>query len=299
MPFTVITLTNAPPSLRGYITKWMQEISTGVYIGNLNSKVREQLRGRVLDRLKNGSATISYAYRNEIGYQFATHNTNRENVDYDGIPLVIIPTENAIDESEEKLSYSNASTFLKARKFAKRRSQVPKNRDYVIIDVETTGLDYKNDKIIEIGALKYLNEEFSEFNRLITVSEELPNTIEKLTGITNELLSFEGISLDVAIKEFNEFIKELPLIGFNINFDIRFINESLKDLGLGLIKNEVIDLLPYVKRDKMFIKSYTLDSVLLEYDIAEGVKHRALSDCLVINELLYKVNGFVSYFFGK
>ncbi len=54
MPLTVITVKNAPPSLRGDLTKWMQEIATGVYVGNFNTKVREQLWSRVKDSVSNG-----------------------------------------------------------------------------------------------------------------------------------------------------------------------------------------------------------------------------------------------------
>ncbi len=43
MPFTVVTLKSVSPSLRGDLTKWMQEIATGVYIGNFNSRIREKL----------------------------------------------------------------------------------------------------------------------------------------------------------------------------------------------------------------------------------------------------------------
>ncbi|MGO3017762.1 MAG: type I-E CRISPR-associated endoribonuclease Cas2e, partial [Anaerococcus sp.] len=78
IPLTVVTLTNAPNSLRGDLTKWMQEIATGVYVGNFNVKVREKLRSRILENIGDGQATISYAYRNEIGYKFDTINTQRE-----------------------------------------------------------------------------------------------------------------------------------------------------------------------------------------------------------------------------
>ena len=52
MPFTVITLKKVPQALRGDLTKWMQEITTGVYIGNFNTKVREKLWKRVKILLK-------------------------------------------------------------------------------------------------------------------------------------------------------------------------------------------------------------------------------------------------------
>ena len=93
MPFTVITLKKVPESLRGDLTRWMQEISTGVYVGNYNSRVREFLWKRVVETVGNGEATICYSCRNEIGYAFGTCNTERKVIDFDGIPLVLIPVE--------------------------------------------------------------------------------------------------------------------------------------------------------------------------------------------------------------
>ena len=51
MPLTVITIKNIKPSLRGDLSKWMQEISTGVYIGNFNSKIRDKLWKRVKENI--------------------------------------------------------------------------------------------------------------------------------------------------------------------------------------------------------------------------------------------------------
>ena len=67
MPMTVVTLTNVPNSLRGDLTKWLQEISTGVYVGNINARIREELWKRIVDNIGQGQATMSYARRNEIG----------------------------------------------------------------------------------------------------------------------------------------------------------------------------------------------------------------------------------------
>ena len=69
----------------------MQEIATGVYVGNFNVKVRENLWNRVKDSVKCGEATISFSYRNEIGYNFDTINAQREVKDFDGIPLIFLP----------------------------------------------------------------------------------------------------------------------------------------------------------------------------------------------------------------
>lgn len=91
MPLTVITLKNVPPSLRGDLTKWMQEIATGVYIGNFNSKIRDNLWKRVKETSGCGEVTLSFYCQNEIGYGFETINAKREVVSYDGIPLILIP----------------------------------------------------------------------------------------------------------------------------------------------------------------------------------------------------------------
>lgn len=117
MPFTVITVKNAPPSLRGDLTKWMQEIATGVYVGNFNTKVREQLWNRVENSVGHGEATISYSFRNEIGYQFATINAQREVVDYDGIPLVLLPSQAKDVGKNVALGFSNAAKFRKIKRY--------------------------------------------------------------------------------------------------------------------------------------------------------------------------------------
>ena len=66
MPFTVITMKKVPNSLRGDLTRWMQELATGVYVGNFNSRVREYLWKRVSDAVGQGEASMCFASRNEI-----------------------------------------------------------------------------------------------------------------------------------------------------------------------------------------------------------------------------------------
>lgn len=93
MPMTVITLKNVPQSLRGDLTRWMQEIATGVYVGNFNSRIREYLWRRVQETMGAGEASMCFAARNELGYDFLTENASRSVIDYDGLPLIFIPKE--------------------------------------------------------------------------------------------------------------------------------------------------------------------------------------------------------------
>lgn len=119
MPFTVITLKSVPPSLRGDLTKWMQEIATGVFVGNFNTRVREELWKRVKDSVKSGEATISYTYRNETGYTFETINSLREVINCEGIPLIVLKNDYINHVEKTKLGFSNASKHHNARKYRK------------------------------------------------------------------------------------------------------------------------------------------------------------------------------------
>lgn len=294
MPMTVITVTNAPPSLRGDLTKWMQEIATGVYIGNFNSRIREQLWERVTQSVGRGQATISYTYRNESGYQFQTYQTQRQNVNYDGIPLVLIPRDEK--ESMPKLTngFSNASNFRKAKKYSAISStQTKTRRDFVVVDIETDGLSESANQIIEIGAVKVEGDHYVTMNTLIEYKGDLPAEIVSLTGITTSMLHAGGIPISDALNSLSQFVGSLPIVGYSVDFDIRFINQQLKKLDMPLLTNKTYDLLRFVKKEKMFLENYRLETALLEYEIDKKVPHRALEDAKLTYELAMKVNGFL------
>ncbi len=291
MPFTVITLKKVPNSLRGDLTRWMQEIATGVYVGNFNSRVREALWQRIIDTVGDGEATMSFAFRNEIGYSFQTINAARQVVDYDGIPLVLLPSEN--DEERDRsitAGFSNASKMHRARRVASPNID-NLQREYVFLDIETTGLDVEKDRIIEVGSIKVSGEKEVMFQRLIKTEIEVPDVIENLTGINGSKLSSEGIELKQCIAEFMEFIGKSDLIGYNIRFDIKFLNKALSDLDLAPIHNKTIDLMQEAKKRNIFQINYKLETTLREYGIDQTVQHRALKDAKLIYQLYKAMNG--------
>lgn len=292
MPFTVITLSKVPNSLRGDLSKWLQEVATGVYVGNLNTKVREKLWERVKDNLKDGEATISYYHRNEIGYNFETINGIREAIDSEGIPLVLVKKDEKEREKVLKEGFSKAAQFKKIKNIEhsklKKEAEKEKQKEYVVEDIETDGLDINNNKIIEIGAVK-VGKNREEFHRLIKIQEKLPEEIVRLTKIDDKMLEREGALIGEALKEFLEFIGEKNLVGYNVNFDIQFLNEALARENLPKIKNKVYDIMQYVKKENLFLKNYKLNTVLKSYEIEEEVPHRALEDAILEEKLILKV----------
>lgn len=295
MPFTVITLKKVPPSLRGDLTKWMQEIATGVYVGNFNSKVRENLWKRVIDNVKEGEATICYSSKNEVGYRFDMVNTSRQCVDMDGIPVVLIPhSDRDTGNHSSPHGFSNAyrtHQIHKARSIPER-TQKKTETEYVVIDIETDGLDPLKSSILELGAVKASGEELEEFQKLVQYHRAIPPEIEKLTGITNTMLQEQGVPIEEALDELCSFIGSATIIGYNVEFDLSFINLQLKNLGRPGLTNDRIDLLREAKRKNIFLNNYKLLTVLKEYEIAEEVPHRALSDSRLIYELAVKLKIF-------
>lgn len=168
MPMTVVTLTSVPSSLRGDLTKWLQEISTGVYVGNINVRIRKELWKRIVDNIKDGQATMSYAKRSETGYDCIVHNTNRKVIYYDGIPLVFIPNETTPKEPQ-KLGFSNAAKYEKIKRNNKHKKNI--NEEYVVVDLETTGINAEKDKIIEVAAIKKEDEKLLVFKELVIIDK--------------------------------------------------------------------------------------------------------------------------------
>lgn len=291
MPLTVVTVKNAPISLRGDLSKWMQEIATGVYVGNFNSRIREKLWDRIKENIGKGEATISYNTRNEIGYSFDTFNTERFVMDVEGIPLIFIPHLDEQDNLEYKSNgYSDASRNRQWRKY--NNSKTVKTIEYakplVFIDIETDGLDREKNSIIEIGAVKCDKNSITEFTSLISYEGKLPSNIVKLTGITEDMLQQYGKPIQEVLAELVDLIGHSTIVGYGISFDIGFLNHFLERFGMEQISNKRIDLMEKAKRI-LDLTNYKLQTVLYEYDINKAVQHRALADAKLIYELFYKV----------
>jgi CRISPR-associated protein Cas2 len=87
----VIVLTVSPPKLRGHLTRWLFEISPGVYVGKVSARVRELLWEQVHENIGVGRAIMTYSSNNEQGLEFKTIGQEWEPVDFDGLELIMRP----------------------------------------------------------------------------------------------------------------------------------------------------------------------------------------------------------------
>ena len=159
--------------------------------------------------------------------------------------------------------------------------------DYVIFDIETTGLSPEKDAIIEISALRVKGGDIEdEFSTLVNPGMHIPYASSSVTGITDDMV--EGApSIEEALKDFVSFIGGDIIVGHNIrNFDLKFIQrDALRFLGRQ-IPNEYVDTLVIARRYLPELESRSLENLSYHYHISYEGAHRALADCH-INKQVY------------
>lgn len=152
--------------------------------------------------------------------------------------------------------------------------------DYVVIDLETTGLDPKWDDIIEVGAVKVLNGEIiDKFQSLVNPGYPIDPFISSLTGITNEMLS-SAPDIEKVLPEFLSFLGGSIVVGHNVNFDINFLYDSCVNIMGTPISNDFVDTMRLSRRIFTEQRHHRLVDVTKRLDVEDNIEHRALSDAL-------------------
>lgn len=156
--------------------------------------------------------------------------------------------------------------------------------DYVVVDLEMTGLKAKTDRILEIGAVKVEGGTGTAvFHCMVNPHMEIPPEITALTGITNEMAAQGHEAVD-AVKEFASFAHSFPLIGHNILFDYSFIKQTAVNHGIPFEKN-CLDTLKLARKFLPEAEKKTLDYLCGFLGIQREKNHRALEDAKATDEL--------------
>lgn len=287
----VVTVTNCPPSLRGDLTKWLCEINTGVYVGRVSARVREELWKRICQHLKNGQATMVFNAANEQGMDFYTWNSTWKPVDLDGIKLMLHPLPgNPMNDSHENRVRSNAGLHIFLRKKAAKQNRFEALRNYTVVDLETTGLDPLQNEILEFGAVKVRKGEIIDrYEKLVHVSGNVSPVISQITGITTELAQQQGEPLKESLIEFLEFIEGEQLLFYNVPFDMGFLVQACGICDLPVPENPCIDVLKLAHKKLIGMPNYKLNTLAEHFGLEEQ-KHRALADCILTQQVFLKLN---------
>lgn len=180
----------------------------------------------------------------------------------------------------------------------KGKSLIALPSDYVVIDTETTGLDYDYCDVIEVSAVRFANgQQVDKFTSLVkpplcttyypcrnngegeTVTRYVDDWITDLTGITNEMLESAPEPSEV-IPAFLDFIGNAVLVGHNVNFDVNFLYDAADRLSGKLLTNDFIDTMRIARKVFPELKHHRLSDVAAACGVAAPNAHRAEADCL-------------------
>ena len=151
---------------------------------------------------------------------------------------------------------------------------------FVVFDLETTGLDHRKHEIIEFGAIRVNRDSINHdtFQSLVKPSRKVPKKITELTGINQAMLDAEGEPIESALREFLSFVGDLHLVSFNADFDMAFLQNTAAKHSIS-IGNPVSCALKMSRRAWPGRKSYRLADLAKDGNLKSDGTHRALGDC--------------------
>lgn len=204
-------------------------------------------------------------------------------LDYSIFKQVLFPEVVTDESTSSDLSLRRSLSFSVSPKDA------VKDMPWVVFDFETTGLNYHNDRIIEIGALKMINGEIvDEISTLIEVDIPIPEVVQNITGITPDMLSGQP-RIESYLSNFFKFIEGSILIAHNAEFDMSFLSAEASRLGYDI--NWACFCTLKMARDLLSeLPKKNLDTLAEHYNLQFEARHRSIGDAkvtvAVLNQML-------------
>lgn len=163
----------------------------------------------------------------------------------------------------------------------------------IIVDTETTGLDRKIDRIVEIGCVEVIDLTVTgnTWHKYINPTHPVSREAFQIHGLSNEFLKTKPSFRRIA-NQFLKFIEGATLVAHNASFDVGMINAELERLELPCLQNEIVDSLA-LAREKRPGARHTLDALCRHYkiDLSRRDKHGALLDSELLAEVYIELRG--------
>lgn len=195
----------------------------------------------------------------------------------------------------------------------KGKSLIDFPNDFTVIDIETTGLDPEYCEILEVSAIRVRNgspidqyhsfvypilddDDFIDYdddgNEIAlpfddVVSSYIPSFIEKMTGITLEML-LNAPRIEDVLDDFLQFVGNDVLVGHNVNFDINFIYDALERHSGKFLTNNFVDTLRLSRRTFPEYPHHSMKYLSNALDLKHSNSHRTTEDCLACLEVFEK-----------
>ena len=165
----------------------------------------------------------------------------------------------------------------------------------LILDTETTGLDFDKDRIIEVACLELIDDVFSgeKFHNYYSPENIIiSKQSEEIHGLNNDFLKKYN-SFESEIQSFLEFIGDSQLIIHNAQFDLSMINNALKRIGKKMIPDEQTLCTLELSKKKFPGSKNNLNPLCRRFGISleEREKHSAITDCFLLLQVFQELNG--------
>lgn len=162
--------------------------------------------------------------------------------------------------------------------------------NYVLFDLETTGISWRSDDVIEISALRVRNGQVTEcFSSLVDPGRPIPWAASRVNNITDDMVAGEP-TMEEILPQFLEFVGEDVLAGHNIaRFDLNFLyRDAMVRFGL-LPGNDYVDTLLFARQSLPGLPSYALTALAEHYGLTTQGAHRALNDCRMNQQIFERL----------
>lgn len=155
---------------------------------------------------------------------------------------------------------------------------------YVIFDCETTGLDHRNDVILSIGAVTVIENAIyvNDSLELYLKQDIYKSETAAIHGLLKEGKEEKIVEAEAIIR-FLDFIKDATLVGHHVSFDIEMINQALKRLDVGKLKNDSMDTDAMYQKVKGYQEDQhsSLDELCKALKITKSDRHTASGDAYI------------------
>jgi DNA polymerase-3 subunit epsilon len=163
------------------------------------------------------------------------------------------------------------------------------NTEFSVLDVETTGLSARNNRVIEIGIVKVNNLRIVDrYQTLINPGCRIPSFIKQFTGIDDDDVQDAPFFSEV-MNKIEEFIGDSVVTGHNLNFDLSFLRYEFMRSGNEPIANPNVCTLKIARKLYPMLRSKSLASVTKHLRLKNPTAHRALGDAEVTAKVLVKM----------
>ncbi len=157
-------------------------------------------------------------------------------------------------------------------------AQAISNIVFVAFDIETTGFDPRNGRVVELGVARFTTQGLAATsNWLVNPGIPIPADAQAVNGISAAMVS-NAPSIDTVLPEFFHFITGAVLVAHNAPFDVSFLRAEARRAHQELPENEVIDSLPLSRRWFPDADKYSLDALMQHEVIGAMPSHRGGND---------------------